>query len=112
MGLVVIKLNSVYVISQCNSLFFLEQNFGCLYLVIRLKFYILQEEREETFRTLKAGLLMFLELLEQSPEDSFSQEVICSDDEDVPLGKAYLHQLRVGYPKIGFNWYFYVGQNE
>ncbi|XP_053650951.1 protein regulator of cytokinesis 1 isoform X2 [Cherax quadricarinatus] len=67
-----------------------------------------KEEREKTFQKLKAGLLNFLEQLEQSPEDSFIQEVICSDDEDIPLGKAYLQQLRTVHSDLEFR----VHENE
>ncbi|XP_045624638.2 protein regulator of cytokinesis 1 isoform X2 [Procambarus clarkii] len=67
-----------------------------------------KEEREKTFQKLKAGLLNFLEQLEQSPEDSFVQEVICSDDEDIPLGKAYLQQLRTVHSDLEFR----VNENE
>ncbi|XP_071550487.1 protein regulator of cytokinesis 1-like isoform X2 [Panulirus ornatus] len=70
-----------------------------------------KEQREETFRKLKAGLLMFLEQLEQSPEDSFSQEVICSDDEDVPLGKAYLQQLRTVHSDLEFRVHEYQAKS-
>ncbi|XP_068244922.1 protein regulator of cytokinesis 1-like isoform X2 [Palaemon carinicauda] len=68
-----------------------------------------KEEREKTFATLKAGLLDFLQELEQSPEDSFLQQILCSDeDEDVPLGKADLQQLRTVHSDLEFK----VRENE
>ena len=67
------------------------------------------EEREKIFDTLKAGVLQFLEELEQSPEDSFVQQVVCTDeDEDAPLGKADLQQLRTVHSDLEFK----VGENE
>ncbi|XP_066985836.1 protein regulator of cytokinesis 1-like isoform X2 [Macrobrachium rosenbergii] len=68
-----------------------------------------KEERERTFATLKAGVVEFLQELEQSPEDSFLQQVVCSDeDEDVPLGKADLQQLRTVHSDLEFK----VRENE
>ncbi|XP_037802127.1 protein regulator of cytokinesis 1-like [Penaeus monodon] len=61
-----------------------------------------KEEREKSFRTLKAGILKFLELLEQPPEDSFCQDIICSEDDDFPLGKAYLQQMRGVHSDLEF----------
>lgn len=58
-----------------------------------------QDEREATYRRLKAGLLNFLEQLEQSPEDPFTREVVCSDDEDIPLDQATIQRLRVSVQK-------------
>lgn len=70
-----------------------------------------QEEREKNFRSLKAGILKFLELLEQPPEDSFCQDIICSEDDDFPLGKAYLQQMRVWLNLISL-LYFFSLKNE
>ncbi|XP_042243618.1 protein regulator of cytokinesis 1-like isoform X2 [Homarus americanus] len=59
-------------------------------------------EREKTFRSLKAGLLKFLEQLEQSPEDTISQEVICCDNEDIPLSKVDLQYLKTVHSDLEF----------
>ncbi|XP_042884574.1 protein regulator of cytokinesis 1-like isoform X2 [Penaeus japonicus] len=67
-----------------------------------------KEEREKNFRSLKAGILKFLELLEQPPDDSFCQDIICSDDDDFPLGKAYLQQMRGVHSDLEFR----VNENE
>ncbi|MPC16154.1 Protein regulator of cytokinesis 1 [Portunus trituberculatus] len=55
----------------------------------------LKDEREATYKKLKCGLLSFLEQLEQSPEDSFTREVVCSDDEDISLDQATIQRLRL-----------------
>ncbi|KAK7068332.1 hypothetical protein SK128_009102 [Halocaridina rubra] len=68
-----------------------------------------KEDREKTYATLRAGILGFLEELEQSPNDSFLQKLICSDEEeDVPLGKADLQQLRNVHSDLEFR----VKENE
>lgn len=61
-----------------------------------------KREREATYRKLKKGLLVFLEQLEQSPEDSFVQEVVCSEEGEVSLGQATLQQLRTVHSDLEF----------
>ncbi|XP_063884507.1 protein regulator of cytokinesis 1-like isoform X2 [Scylla paramamosain] len=62
----------------------------------------LKDEREATYRRLKAGLLSFLEQLEQSPEDPFTREVVCSDDEDISLDQATIQRLRSVHSDLEF----------
>ncbi|KAG0715191.1 Protein regulator of cytokinesis 1 [Chionoecetes opilio] len=61
-----------------------------------------KDEREVTYRRLKVGLLSFLEQLEQSPEDPFTREVVCSDDEDIPLDQATIQRLRTVHSDLEF----------
>ncbi|XP_045107043.1 protein regulator of cytokinesis 1-like isoform X2 [Portunus trituberculatus] len=62
----------------------------------------LKDEREATYKKLKCGLLSFLEQLEQSPEDSFTREVVCSDDEDISLDQATIQRLRSVHSDLEF----------
>lgn len=62
----------------------------------------LKDEREATYRRLKMGLLGFLEQLEQSPEDTFTREVVYSDDEDISLDQATIQRLRSVHSDLDF----------
>ncbi|KAK3874716.1 hypothetical protein Pcinc_020371 [Petrolisthes cinctipes] len=66
-------------------------------------------EREITYHKLKTDVLEFLRTLEHSPEDSFTQDLICATNhEDVLLTKSYLHQLRNVHSDLEFR----VRENE
>ncbi|KAK4308566.1 hypothetical protein Pmani_019743 [Petrolisthes manimaculis] len=66
-------------------------------------------EREVTYHKLKTDVLEFLRTLEHSPEDSFTQDLICATNhEDILLTKSYLHQLRNVHSDLEFR----VRENE